>query len=43
MGIVMAAFFAWALAVREYPVPALTLVAVCLVLRHWPCRRGPHF
>ena len=41
---VMVAFFAWGLAAREFPAPALTLVVVCLAVRHWPRRRrGPHF
>lgn len=44
MIVVMAVFFAWALAVREYPEPAITLFVACLVIRHWPRRRrGPHF
>ncbi len=40
---VMAAFLAWGLAAHEFPVPAFTLFAVCLVIRHWPRRRRPHF
>lgn len=44
MVIVMAVFFAWAVAIREFPGPALTLLVACLVIRHWPRhRRGPHF
>lgn len=42
MVMVMVAFLAWGLAVREFPLPALTLFAVCLTIRHWPRHRGPH-